>query len=1385
MSGDIANQLKGSRSDVESACKTIVAKFKEIASGVRGNADASYALRYELSVLRHICYAVKENLHQNADLYCDIMAIMLPHVEPSQEKPNLWEAHLTSLRYIHHGLCQEKSIAACQKLYNLIRSQSCRLQNDSDYKIYLDIHLTHFNGIHLQLQKQTLPLEATHHLCFSLEALGDLFAAMRQKKLTKNGPLLVQLNESMFGKRSRTFFKSLSYLPSESLTKMFDPLIKLLASNSSTYLSTQFAEFLSFALALFQIDMLNPQLSMHMALQSLRMCKEIFREDANVTYALQLVYYFLKIIYAREASQDFKRTYVDICRKFQTFFEQKGAAFAKEQWLTDLVIAIQRLQTLIHQSGSRSSSPFQRFWQQMEVEGGTEAYAAHFQLLHSCAAISVNVTRSSLGSNCSNESCKSQRRHCIMSFGMCALDAYINWQPTAEQKTDRSPHKPLLGIISYTMDVAKSLKCLGSTSVEVIRLVRQLIHVADKVSCAEQMALLLPLLEPLQQLRPIIADQELSILLRRLFKASCHCKDPQMASRLQACYIASLKNPVRLRSQISLHYHSQVKEGKEIQKCVYEWHESGPLPNPLTTAQKRQLYDTDLFAVLHNLRSPSLSHLRSLLRYRTNDYQLVLLARQMRNDGSVLKELQEMTARLRQKSSLTRMEQLSVGHANVGLLLDALEAQKTKISSKDVHENTMEEVLLRQNLSSINIEREHRVVKLASDSIAAFDRFFKRADEEPLGEEETSIDWEALVDDAVSAAMALSSMGYQQEAEDAWLLLLRIGSLLEDRFTYLRALTYFLSQNRVSPTLRLDLSKEVARAEDMLDDLWPQLQSGRFFKRQHTTVMLCLCHLASYYDRKDCQSTAQLLLLQVEQLREEFPERTGKSDIVLITLQTVRFRLSYHQRKPRNPRIPTPLRQLDTLLDNVRNFFTLSSLDAGSLQLVLAALVKESTECAANRLSERLAFSNFALQMFLQAGFALRSIEVFIAWLWTNLQMEYLDKAESKLRLVEHCLNIKPLARKQPPLESEKKEAPLASLESNMMLMQLVEPIRKQQQFDMGSPRALNMRPNSPSFHMNLERYVNFKQAPSLLRQNSQLQCVYFVLGCLHARLCFLQRNDDQLDEFYAEADSFLAKNPELRTFLGSMLQVHQVYKVNFMRYKKKHQESLSVCQKGLQSRPSSMDVNYSYNFMAQLKAAQLELKPLKPQCQKSRRALVFNLSPEQKLRPVLAAGATNSAVKVKQSAKKAPKFRIFTELELRPPSTSSSGSSGSGNENTPPSDRIDLNACQAIEISDDDDSPTTQPLKPSQSQAKVREKTKTKAKTKVSQVIELDDSFEKGLTQSKGTAVRSTRARIRQPEEETPKAAAVLSSRRPRRKVAEQQPAESECVSTRRRHRN
>ncbi|KMY94703.1 protein three rows [Drosophila simulans] len=1377
MSTDIATQLKGSRSDVEKVRKTVEAKFRELSGD-------GLPLRYEVNVLRHICLALKDNLHQNSDLYCDIMGIMLPRVVPCEEKPSLWEAHLSSLRYIHHGLCHQRSMEACQKLYNLIRTQPCRLQEESDYKIYLDIHLTHFNGLHVLLQKQKLPLEATSHLCYALESLGDLFTAMTQRKINLCAPLLVQLNESLFGKRSRSFFKSLSFLPSESLAKMFNPLLILLASSTSSNLADLFPEYLSLTLALVQIDMFSPQSNQQMSLQLLRMCKELFRQESNLCYALQLMYYYIKLIYVREPTADFKRTYIDLSSKFQHFFEHKVASHAKEQWLADFLVAIQLLQVLIHQSSSKLQSHFQVFWQQFDGESSPEIYTAHFQLLQTCASLAVNVTRSPLGCSCSHEACKSVRRHCILAYGLCALDAYINWKPGSEQRANVSPHKPLLGVVKYSMDVAKTMKCLGPTSVELIKLVRQLTYVADQVTCAEQMSVLLPLLEPLQKLRPLVADQDMSSLLRRLFKASSHCGDPNLACQIQASYLASITNPARLRSQICLYYHNLGKKGTEISRCVYEWHESTPLPFPLTPEQKKQLYDTDFFAVLHYLRSPSTAHMESLIRCRTSDYHLVLMARQMRKDASISKKCMEVYDKLKQQRSLNRMDNLCLGHASVGLLLDALEAQKTKVCTKEITENMFEELLLRQNLWQMNIQREQRLVNYASEAISAFSNFFNRADQEPLGTNETSIDWEALIDDAIAAANALSSMGYQSQEDDAWLLLLRMGRWLEDRFTYLRALNHFLSQNEVSSRLNLKLGEEVEVAEELLDDVWPQLKNGKFFKRQQTTVMLCFCHLASYYARMECHSHAQLLLLHVEQLREEFPERQGKSDIVLLTLQTVRFRLGYQQRKPTNCRLPTPLRQLDILLDNVRSFCNLSSLDGGSLQLLLSTLVRESTECSANRLSEKLSFSNIALHLVLQSGLALRTIEVFLAWLWTNLQMENFDKAQSKLRLIEHCLGIKQLNPTSRPAKEAIKDVAISDLASNMHLLQLVEPIRKQQQLNMASPNLLSMRPHSPNPQLDLDRYITLDVAPATLRENSQLQCLYFVTGCLHARLRFLQRNTEQLEEFYGRAYSWMQEKP-LSSAMYPLLHAQQLYHLNYLRFTRKHVEAISTAQLSLKTRPRAVDINFEYNFLAQLKTAQLELKPVsqdKPKVKTLRRALVFNQSPEDKKRTATGSvsAVKNTASKVKQSAKKAPRFRIYEELELRPPSATSCSSGGSGTENTPPSDHVDLNACQAIEISDDEDLPSVSTKK---TQPKSREKAKPKATSKACKVLTLDNSLEIVETPAITTSSRSTRARLRQPVE-TPKTA-TLSTKRTRRQVLEAQAPETESISTRTRHRH
>ncbi|XP_033250357.1 protein three rows-like [Drosophila miranda] len=546
---------------------------------------------------------------------------------------------------------------------------------------------------------------------------------------------------------------------------------------------------------------------------------------------------------------------------------------------------------------------------------------------------------------------------------------------------------------------------------------------------------------------------------------------------------------------------------------------------------------------------------------------LVLLARKMRTDSEVV------------PGHWPYQYQCAAG---------GFEAQKTKFSIKETAENSLEELIVKNNLLELNIKREHRLVELATSAIANFAAFFERADQEPLGCDDTPIDWEALIDDAVAAAMALSTMA-------TWRRPMKLAAdtqdwqMLDERFTYLRALTHFLGQDHLNSNQQLQLSEEVDRAQELLDDLWPQLQNGWFYKRQHTIVMLCLCHMASYYARQDYSSFS--IGLQ---------RKTRCSSL---------------------PRRPSPLRQLDTLVDSVRNYCTVSSVDLGALQLLLADLVRESTEYAANRLTAPFAFYGTTLNLVLQSGMALRTIEVLISWLWMNLQNEYLDQAQSKLRLLDHLLAIKPLSRTLVEQTSAKyipaiaakedhKANAMSELTSNMLLMQLVEPIKKQNQLDVATLKSLPMHEPIPTSHQ-LQRYVSKQGMPPHLRDSMQLQCFYFIVGCLHARLNFLKRETDQLDDFYVGAGNWLQEDPVRTATLGSMLIVHELYHINYLRFRKKNKEALSYAEAALKSVPQTADINYSFNLMVQIKTARLELH------------LAFNTSPEDKRRKGVVEGTT------------------------------------------------------------------------------------------------------------------------------------------------------------------
>lgn len=462
--GDLKEQLRGSRTEAKDAAKLIQVQFERIRNGGTTSV-ALRALKYELNILRQLCCALQENFHQHADIYCDIAAGMLIHVAPHLPQPDYWVNHLMSLQYIHHALCREVSqwallerirtvhlitsftrqqtIKQCQRFYELINAQPCQMQNKSEYKYYIDIHIRHVYFFGHQLGKQSAASEAKTQLCQALQALGKLLENMLQLKAEQNdgySELMGELNQ-LLGKRSIGYLKNLASLPLASMNRLWKPLFKLIACNGGTtdQLNAQFPEYLSALLALLQLDdnvwqLQQPvaQAQTPLSLQLLHSCRELYKNQTAQNDALQLLYNYLKLLNTQSA--DLKRSYIDLAEKFVQFFEHKAVPHAQEQWYLDFLFVLVRVQKHLHQIDNKAPS-LERFWQCLGGQDSAAAYAAHFELLQCLTSMAMKIGRGSpLAASCSGNdaSCLSVRKHCVFTLGCCATVAYSSWQPEAQ-----------------------------------------------------------------------------------------------------------------------------------------------------------------------------------------------------------------------------------------------------------------------------------------------------------------------------------------------------------------------------------------------------------------------------------------------------------------------------------------------------------------------------------------------------------------------------------------------------------------------------------------------------------------------------------------------------------------------------------------------------------------------------------------------------------------------------------------------------------------------------------------------------------------------------------------------------------------------------------------
>lgn len=285
-------------------------------------------------------------------------------------------------------------------------------------------------------------------------------------------------------------------------------------------------------------------------------------------------------------------------------------------------------------------------------------------------------------------------------------------------------------------------------------------------------------------------------------------------------------------------------------------------------------------------------------------------------------------------------------------------------------------------------------------------------DSEPINMDDAIIDWESILDDLASLALCLQLYGYLEYSSKVWLLHYKCSRLLQDTFSALRGLAFFCEYSK-----HFETSEAPFQLDEEIQLHFPTIMQGLDnlvnLPRQayQNYILLAVLQIAHYYARKGRYSFAQMLLQYVEQKHNELPERQGRYDIVMGTMDAIKFRLlakhfddtkATEQEKEKRSTAENVLlhrcllHEIEETLDRFHEFSFISSNDGLLFSILIIGLVQEMAECTVNRLCDNFINALFiaTCKCTLQSGLALRFVQVMSMWMWVNLQMEYVDKAQ-------------------------------------------------------------------------------------------------------------------------------------------------------------------------------------------------------------------------------------------------------------------------------------------------------------------------------------------------------------------------------------------------------
>ncbi|XP_011183007.2 protein three rows [Zeugodacus cucurbitae] len=1283
MSSEYEAAFKGTREMAVSAMHRVQQQLQTLQQD--GSKDSNrHEIQLALSTLRTICTVAAKPEGQHYAVYCDTLVHVLgKHIQPTMST-KYWTMYLEHLRYLHHLVADKKMFTEAKSICDLVASYANYLKSEGDYKIVLGMFLQHLlcQHSHVRLNAQL----AQEHIISILEALKELFVRMLQCNKSENftyPELITDFIQYLVPKRVSTVFNYLATL-SANKTQMYDAFFVLLKDErtlqpSKEVLQAHCQRHLEALTVFFQLDVPD-RLQQQLALRHLRACREmsVFASDKSANYVFSLLYYLVKLVYGLPNPGEFQDIYKDLSQKLTTFFERYGELLMQERWFTDVPVIIAVLLTQMQQ---HLTTPFTFFWQHMN---SIECYISHFEIILSCIRLAPRITETKL---LKFDCCTSARKHTIISFVVSSLAAFSSYAAAVDDTTQESAElfvsfrTQLLTLMRHGVSVLDSLACITPDTAELKLIYARIVQLTLDMRTPAQKRLCITLAEFLLRIRHKFAIKDWTMLLRRLYKMTLETKETTLTLDLHVAHIASMLQESAwpdintLRTRIG-HFHTAspyVSPGQCILQLAMESH--SPFKVFLEAPQKHLLHwlETQQYLKYHK-SSEQLQ--TTLMRCSPSLYAEVLVARGAGVGGAlpnaVLTRLQQLRKELEQKiektAGLTRLEQLCWAHINTALLHDAWKVRKSTLAAEiKFQEDTLEDIWQRKELNTITVEHEIKFIKQAELALQAFRVFYEKADSEPILSNEVYIDWESIVEDLTSLALYMQLAGYLDVATDAWLLHYRITNLIDDDYNSIRSLSYFCENSVYFQNAQnaIDLRIEVPHKQKFLLHALKQLPT--LIKRYQNHVLMCLCQMAHYYARTGHLNYAQALLQYVQQAHATLPNQQGKYNVVLGTVDIVKFRILWKHLDSVVDRGDTQLsqrcllREMEDTLERFRgDFFKLSNSELVSYTILLLSLVEEVAECAANRLCDHFVNSYFAgtFKLLLQSGSALRIIQMLAMWAWINLQMEYVQKAQIKIKLIEYILgakNIDDLRQLSEARAAEKKLAAPNGYNTAELLHSGVEPLRKMIPLYASPIKTLKI-PLSPSVQAesSLKRYLQLTSNDTL-QQYEILQWCCFMVGCLNARLYFLADNHDKLEDFYDSSQQWLEQHEQSKqhNFLRIKFQNIQLlsmqHYVNYLRMHKKYEKALSCLEAGLHRYTSvkgNVDTVYHINFLLQLRATKKELAAKKEAKSHGglRRALAFNVSPDLENATLLAA----PVVAPIKTAKKVPvaAFKIYDSDE-------------------------------------------------------------------------------------------------------------------------------------------